>query len=139
MGLAALPPAEAMYMQPALPGSGRMIDGPGPWKLHFPAGRLPPVDAFWSLTMYEATPDGQFFLVDNPVGRYAIGDRTPGLKTAADGSLTLWIARADPGGERSANWLPAPASGPFSLSLRAYLPKEELRDGRYRLPPLSPA
>lgn len=139
MGLAALPPAEAMYMQPALPGSGRMIDGPGPWKLHFPAGRLPPVDAFWSLTMYEATPDGQFFLVDNPVGRYAIGDRTPGLKTAADGSLTLWIARADPGGERSANWLPAPASGPFSLSLRAYLPKEDLRDGRYRLPPLSPA
>ncbi|MEW5684579.1 MAG: DUF1254 domain-containing protein [Pseudomonadota bacterium] len=136
-GLAALPPAEAMYLQPAT-GKGRMIDGAGPWKLHFPAGRLPAVDGFWSLTMYEATPDGQFFLVDNPIQRYSIGDRTPGLRTNADGSLTIWIARADPGGEKSANWLPAPASGPFSLSLRAYLPKEELRDGRYRLPPLSP-
>jgi hypothetical protein len=137
-GLAALPPAEAMYLQPATPGKGRMIDGAGPWKLHFPAGKLPAVNGFWSLTMYEATPDGQFFLVENPIGRYSIGDRTPGLKTNADGSLTIWIARSDPGGEKSANWLPAPAAGAFSLSLRAYLPKEDLRDGRYRLPPLSP-
>lgn len=136
-GLAALPPAEAMYLQPAPAQGGRMIDGPGPWRLHFPAGRLPPVDAFWSLTMYEATPDGQFFLVDNPIRRYSIGDRTPGLKSNADGSLTIWIARQDPGGDRSPNWLPAPASGPFSLSLRAYLPKQEMRDGRYRLPPLA--
>lgn len=136
-GLAALPPSEAMYMQPALPGGGRMLDGAGPWKLHFPAGRLPAVNAFWSLTMYEATPEGQFFLVENPIDRYSIGDRTPGLKTNPDGSLTIWIARADPGGEKTANWLPAPASGAFSLSLRAYLPKEALRDGRYRLPPLS--
>jgi hypothetical protein len=135
-GLAALPPAEAMYLQPALSQGGRMLDGPGPWRLHFPAGRLPPVDAFWSLTMYEATADGQFFLVDNPIRRYSIGDRTPGLRSNPDGSLTIWIARSDPGAERSANWLPAPAAGPFSLSLRAYLPKEPLRDGRYRLPAL---
>ncbi len=137
-GLAALPPAEAMYLQPAMGDGGRMLDGAGPWKLHFPAGQLPAVDAFWSLTMYEATPEGQFFLVDNPIGRYSIGDRTPGLRSNPDGSLTIWIARADPGGDRTANWLPAPPAGPFSLSLRAYLPKDEMRDGRYRLPALRP-
>jgi hypothetical protein len=132
-GLAALPPAEAMYMQPAA-DRGRMFVGEGPFRLSFPAGQHPAVDAFWSLTMYQATPDGQFFLVDNPIGRYSIGDRTPGLKTNADGSLDIWIARADPGGERSANWLPAPATGPFTLSFRAYLPKPDFLDGRYRLP-----
>ncbi len=132
-GLAALPPAEAMYMQPAA-DRGRMYTGEGPYRLSFAAGQLPAVDGFWSLTMYEATPDGQFFLVDNPIRRYSIGDRTPGLKTNADGSLDIWISRADPGGDRSANWLPAPASGPFTLSFRAYLPRPEFLDGRYRLP-----
>jgi hypothetical protein len=115
-----------------------MITGEGPYRLHFDADKLPAVNAFWSLTMYEATADGQFFLVANPINRYSIGDRTPGLKKNPDGSLDIWITRADPGGERSANWLPAPSTGPFSLSFRAYLPKEELRDGRYRLPALQP-
>jgi len=131
-GLAALPPAEAMYMNP-LGDQGRMFTGAGPYRLNFPAGQLPAVDAFWSLTMYEATPGGQFFLVENTIQRYSIGDRTPGLKTNADGSLDVWIARSDPGGDRSANWLPAPVSGPFTLSFRAYLPRDEFRDGRYRL------
>jgi hypothetical protein len=136
-GLAALPPSEAMYLQPVT-DHGRMITGEGPYRLHFDADKLPAVNAFWSLTMYEATADGQFFLVANPINRYSIGDRTPGLKKNPDGSLDIWITRADPGGERSANWLPAPSTGPFSLSFRAYLPKEELRDGRYRLPALQP-
>ncbi|MDZ4371514.1 MAG: DUF1254 domain-containing protein [Phenylobacterium sp.] len=134
-GLAALPTAEAMYMQP-VGDQGRMLLGEGPYRLHFEADKLPPVDAFWSLTLYDATPEGQFFLVENPIQRYAIGDRTPGLRKNADGSLTLWIARADPGGDRTANWLPAPPNGPFSLSFRAYLPQEAFRDGRYRLPGL---
>jgi hypothetical protein len=111
-----------------------MFSGDGPYVLRFPGNAQPPVDAFWSLTMYEATPEGQFFLVENPLGRYSIGDRTPGLARGADGSLEIWIARSDPGGARSANWLPAPASGPFTLSFRAYLPRPELLDGRYRLP-----
>jgi hypothetical protein len=137
-GLAALPPAEAMYLQP-IADRGRMITGDGPYRLHFEADKLPAVNAFWSLTLYEATPEGQFFLVENPIKRYSIGDRTPGLRKNVDGSLDIWIARADPGGDRSANWLPAPAKGPFSLSFRAYLPKEEFRDGRYRLPSLQSA
>ena len=137
-GLAALPLKEATYLHPAAE-DGRMFKGPGPYRLHFPPGRLPPVDGFWSLTMYEATPEGQFFLVPNPAGRYSIGDRSPGLAKNADGSLDIWIARSDPGGTRSSNWLPAPASGPFTLSMRAYLPRPELLDGRYRLPAITVA
>lgn len=132
-GLAALPPAEAMYMQP-VGDQGRMMTGPGPYRLRFDADRMPPVDGFWSLTLYEATPQGQFFLVENAIQRYSIGDRTAGIRKNPDGSLDIWIARSDPGKERASNWLPAPLSGPFSLSFRAYLPQEVLRDGRYRLP-----
>jgi hypothetical protein len=137
-GLAALPLAEATYPQPA-GEQGRMFLGPGPYRLHFPKGGLPLVDGFWSLTMYQATPEGQFFLVANPANRYSIGDRTPGLKANPDGSLDIWIARSDPGPERRSNWLPAPASGPFTLSLRAYRPRRELLNGTYRLPAITRA
>ena len=133
-GLAALPPAEAMYMKPQGDGGGLRFTGDGLYRLSLPAQM--PVDGFWSLTMYEATPEGQFFLTENPLNRYAIGDRTPGLQRNADGGLDLWIGRTDPGGERTANWLPAPAKGPFAMSLRAYLPQDELLDGRFRLPPI---
>jgi hypothetical protein len=137
-GLAALPRHEAMYMNPVA-DRGRMFLGEGPYRLTFAPGRTPPVDAFWSLTMYQATAEGQFFLVENSARRYSIGDRTRGLAKNPDGSLDIWIARNDPGGARSANWLPAPASGPFTLSMRCYLPRRELLDGRYRLPPVLPA
>jgi hypothetical protein len=121
-GLAALPPAEATYLV-AVPPIGRAFDGAGPWRLHFPAGALPPVGAFWSLTMYEAQADGAMFLTENPIDRYTLGDRTPGLVYGDDGALDVWIARSDPGGDRTANWLPAPADGPFMVILRAYLPE----------------
>jgi hypothetical protein len=137
-GLAALPPAEAMYMNPAA-DRGRMFTGEGPYRLHFAADQMPAVKGFWSLTMYEATPEGQFFLVANPLNRFSIGDRTRGLRKNPDGSLDIWIARSDPGGDRSSNWLPAPASGPFTLSFRAYLPTADFQDGRYRLPAIQPA
>jgi hypothetical protein len=83
--------------------------------------------------MYEVTPEGRAFFVDNQIGRYAIGDRTGGLQKAADGSLTLYLQHERPQGERLANWLPAPA-GPMRLVLRAYEPEDSLIDGRYRLP-----
>lgn len=124
-GLAALPPAEATYLA-AIPPEGRLFDGDGPWRLRFPAGQLPPVDAFWSLTMYEAQADGAFFLTENPIDRYTIGDRTPGLMPNEGGSLDIWIARTSPGDDRAANWLPAPARGPFLVILRAYLPGAEI-------------
>ncbi|PTT08648.1 DUF1254 domain-containing protein [Caulobacter sp. HMWF025] len=133
-GLGALPVAEAMYMKAAGDNNSGLFNGDGLYRLTLPA-RLP-LDGFWSLSMYEATPDGQYFFADNPIDRYAIGDRTPGLKRNADGSLDLWISRTDPGGERSANWLPAPKAGPFSMTLRTYLPRAELLDGRFRFDPI---
>jgi hypothetical protein len=137
-GLGALPRHEAMYMRAIAPG-GRPGFGDGAWRLNFPPGQLPPVDAFWSLTMYEATAQGQFFLTENPLHRYAIGDRIKGLRRNADGSLDIWIARQDPGGGRTENWLPAPATGPYIMSLRAYRPKPALLTGAYLLPPIAPA
>ena len=133
-GLAALPQAEAMYLNAIAPDGGGVFDGAGRMRLHFPKGQLPPTGAFWSLTMYEATPGGQFFLTENPIHRYAIGDRTPGLTYNRDGSLDLWIDRTDPGGPKSANWLPAPAKGPFGVFLRVYLPKPAMITRAY-LPP----
>jgi hypothetical protein len=133
-GLAALPTAEAIYLAAISPEGKGVFDGEGPWRLRFAGGRLPPVDAFWSLTLYEAEADGAYFLAPNPIDRYAIGDRTPGLRYGPDGALDIWISRIDPGGERSANWLPAPAHGPFSLVLRAYLPRPELVAQSYTPP-----
>jgi hypothetical protein len=137
-GLAALPPAEAMYMRAEGELRRALFDGAKAWRLHFPADRLLPVNSFWSLSLYEATEDGQFFFTDNPLGRYAIGDRTEGLTTNPDGSLDIWIGHARPASERASNWLPAP-EGPFALFMRAYLPKPELLEGGYRLPPVVPA
>jgi hypothetical protein len=138
-GLAALTVQEAMYMRPLSPNGAPLLDSARPWLLRFERGRTPPVDAFWSLTAYQRTPAGQFFFFDNPINRYAIGDRTPGLKYGADGSLEIIISRTDPGGARSSNWLPAPPSAPLSLSLRCYLPKSELIEGQYLVPALRPA
>ncbi len=133
-GLAALPPVEAMYMRPFLSGQDA-LDSSKPWILKFARAELPPVNAFWSLTSYEKTPAGQFYFFNNPINRYAIGDRTPGLAYGADGSLEIYMSRTrPPAGPRRANWLPSPPQGPLSLVFRAYLPKPELLEGRYSLP-----
>ena len=135
-GLGALTRVEAMYMRP-LNAEGRIpFDSATPWVLRLPADRLPPVDAFWSLTMYRATADGQFYFFDNPIDRYAIGDRTPGLVRDAQGGLEIWMTREDPGAARRANWLPTPQQGPFGVVFRAYLPQASLLDGGYALPAL---
>ncbi len=93
----------------------------------------PPVDAFWSLTMYDV-PD--FYLVANPIERYAIGDRTPGLRYGADGSVTIVIGKDAPEGDEEANWLPAP-DGRFRPVLRMYQPRPPVLDGTYVLPPIA--
>ena len=90
----------------------------------------PPVDAFWSLTMYDE-PD--YYLVANPIARYSIGDRTPGLVTATDGSLTLYLQKDSPGPGKEANWLPSPG-GRFRPIMRMYAPKQAVLAGSYVLP-----
>ena len=132
-GLLALKTVEAMYPITFADQQKQRLSGAHRYRLHLPAGALP-VNAFWSLSMYEVEPDGKLFFTPNPIARYAIGDRTTGLKTGADGAIDIVIQRdapADPA--QRANWLPTPA-GDFALVLRAYEPKAELRDGRVRVP-----
>lgn len=136
-GLFALPVEEALYSRSVGDAEDGLFRG-NAYHMHFPAAALPPVDAFWSMTLYEATDDGQFFLTPNPIDRFAIGDRTPGLVRQKDGSLDIWIARVDPGADRRSNWLPAPQARPFVLTARAYLPKPALLNGAYRFPPVRP-
>lgn len=123
---------EALYFSAVGDAGGQPLSGANSYTLTFPKGQLPPVDAFWSLILYG--PD--FFLVDNPLDRYGINDRTPGLKPSADGSLTLVISHTVPA--NTANWLPAP-EGKFQLLFRTYQPQAPLLDGRYKLPPLQRA
>ncbi|RYF91985.1 MAG: DUF1254 domain-containing protein [Caulobacteraceae bacterium] len=132
-GLGALPPAEALYMRPEGEKDG-LFHGDGLYRFSLPADV--PLSGFWSLSMYEATPDGQFFFTDNPLKRYAIGDRSKGLRRRRDGGVDVWIGRSDPGGERSANWLPAPKTGPFTVTWRGYLPGPALLNGEWRLSPI---
>jgi len=132
-GLGALDPAEAIYMTCSVDMDGRPLSGANRYTITFAADGLPPARAFWSLSMYEVMPDGRAFFIDNPLGRYAIGDRTQDLHKASDGSLTLYLQHERPTAERESNWLPAPA-GPMRLVLRAYEPEAALIEGRYRVP-----
>jgi hypothetical protein len=123
---------EAAYAMVYEDADGDALDGGSRYELRF--DQTPPVGAFWSVTMYD-TPD--FYLVANPINRYSIGDRTPGLHVAGDGSVTIFLqseAAAEPG-ER-ANWLPTPA-GHFRPILRMYEPDPSVLDGRYELPPIT--
>ena len=134
-GLAALGEEEAMYFHANFDAQGERLTGQHAYRWRVPPGGVP-ADAFWSLTLYETMPDGRFFLVDNPIRRYAIGDRTPGLTVDRDGSFEILIQHGQPAGPAASNWLPAP-SGPFRLALRAYLPKPELRARKWRVPALT--
>ncbi|MFT3813491.1 MAG: DUF1254 domain-containing protein [Acidovorax sp.] len=130
-GLGALTPEEAIYPTALADQDGQPLKGEARYVLHFDKNQLPPAKAFWSLSMYGAD---QFF-VDNPINRFAIGDRDK-LAFNADGSLDLYIQHASPGKDKEANWLPAPAQGPFSMNLRLYLPQAQATDGRWLPPPL---
>lgn len=99
------------------------LDGSGRYTMHFAADQLPPVNAFWSLSMYN---DQQFF-AENPRRRYTLGSRDP-LTKNADGSLDLYLQRTSPGPEKDNNWLPTPAEGRLSLTLRLYWPKPPALD-----------
>jgi hypothetical protein len=125
---------EAVYPVARVDAEGAPLDGRGgaTYRITFPAGELPPVDAFWSLSVYG--PD--MFFHPHPSGRYTIGDRTPGLVLGDDGSLEIALSHDDPR-DPDANWLPVP-DGPFVLMLRLYLPAGPAADGSYHYPPVVP-
>ena len=133
-GLGALPRIEAMYLTARTDAVGVPLEGSQAYTATLPP-RLP-AGAFWSLTMYSIDPDGRLFFVPNPLDRFAVGDRSPQLRSNRDGSYDIFIQATPPTGERVVNWLPAPP-GKFALVWRAYLPKPELLDGSFRLPPVA--
>ena len=122
-------PQEAMYWWANVDDAGQTLTGQHAYLMHFPAGQLPPTNAFWSLTMGDA--HNRF--VANPINRYSVSDRS-GLVSHADGSVDIYIQHAAPAGHE-ANWLPAP-TGNFILWLRAYLPGAAILDGEYQVPPV---
>lgn len=127
VGLGAIPPAEASFPNTSLDSQGQALNGQHSYKLHFAPNQTPPVNAFWSLSMY----DKHGFFIKNPINRYVLGDRDS-MTYNPDGSLDIIIQRVEPENQQS-NWLPAP-KGEFELTMRVYHPKNEFIDGRWQLP-----
>jgi len=131
IGLGANRPQDAVYPTSEVDAEGKPYTGADQYVMHFPKGELPPVDGFWSLTMYNE----DYFFVDNPLNRYTLSSRN-NLKYNEDGSVDLYLQQANPGPEKESNWLPAPA-GRFIPMLRLYWPKEKspsILNGTWKIP-----
>jgi hypothetical protein len=127
-GLGANVPEDAIYPLNLGDHNGRPLDGVNKYVLHFEKSALPPVDAFWSVTLYDA----EGYQVANPINRFAVSSWMP-FKYDPDGSLTLYFQNENPGKDKEANWLPAP-KGPFNLTMRLYAPKSEALTGKWNPP-----
>ncbi len=132
-GLGANQPDDAIYPLNFADAAGKPVMAENKYVLHFNKDELPPVGAFWSLTMY----DEEGYQVANPLNRFAIGDRDA-LAYNTNGSLDLYIQNESPGADKEANWLPAPKSGKLGLTLRLYGPKPQAIDGRWNPPAIEP-
>ena len=122
---------DACYPLATTDGDGQRLDSSHRYTVHFTKDQLPPVNAFWSLTMY----DPESYLVANAASRYALGDRS-GLSYDDDGSLTLYLQRDQPDAAPEPNWLPTPSEGAFKVALRLYSPKPEVAQGAWQPPPI---
>ena len=129
VGLGANPAQDAVYPLVLTDADGEPLTGDHDYVLHFDKAELPPVHAFWSVTMYDA----EGFQIANELDRFALGDRDP-LAYGADGSFDIHVRRTNPGPELESNWLPAPA-GPIGMTMRLYAPAEQVLDGRW-VPPV---
>jgi hypothetical protein len=130
VGLGANLPEDAVYPMNLGDESGKPLDGANTYRLHFDKDSLPPVNAFWSITLYDK--DG--FQVANPLNRFALSSWMP-FKKNTDGSLDLYFQNQSPGAGDEANWLPAP-KGPFNLTMRLYAPKADALTGVWTPPPV---
>lgn len=125
--------AEAIYLGYTKGEDGQPLSGAHTYTVRFAPAELPPVNAFWSLTMYGLPKQ---LLVANPIDRYLVNSpMLPGMKKDPDGGYTIYVQTASPGRDKESNWLPAPA-GPFFIIVRAYYPKQSLLDGTWKLPPI---
>jgi hypothetical protein len=124
---------EAMYPSYAVDADGQKLDGANRYTIRFTPDQLPPVNAFWSMTMYDFPAQ---LMVDNPLNRYLLNSpMIPQFRKDADGGFTLYFQNKSPGADKEANWLPAP-EGPFLVVMRLYWPKPEALEGKWTAPPL---
>lgn len=131
VGLGANRPQDAIYPYALTDSNGNPLSGAGKYTIHFKKEETPPVEGFWSLTMY----NDKLFFAENPLNRYTLSPRNP-LKYNEDGSLDLYIQHESPGDAHESNWLPAP-EGKFVLMLRLYWPKEAILNGSWTPPPIT--
>jgi hypothetical protein len=136
IGLGANRPQDAVYPTSLKDADDNDYEGSNRYLIHFEKGQTPPVEGFWSITMY----DSQYFFVANPINRYSISPRQD-LKANSDGSIDIYVQKHTPGADKESNWLPAPA-GKFILMLRMYWPNEtapSILDGTWTIPPVKKA
>ena len=136
IGLGANRPQDAVYPTSTGPDIVKTYSGDKKYVMHFNKGEMPPVDGFWSLTMYDAN----YFFVPNPINRYTVSQRNK-LRANADGSVDIYVQNESPGRDKEQNWLPAPKDK-FILMLRLYWPKEKapsILDGSWKIPPVKEA
>ncbi|MFF8280655.1 DUF1254 domain-containing protein [Streptomyces lateritius] len=133
VGLGANPAEDAIYPVLMADADGEPLSGEHDYRIHFDADQLPPVHAFWSITMYDA----EGFQVANELNRFALGDRDA-LTYNDDGSLDILLQHRNPGPGKETNWLPTP-TGPLGVTMRLYAPKPEAMDGRWNPPPVRKA
>ena len=122
-------PNETRYIYTDFDSTGQRLSGAHVYTVTFPAGQTPPVDGFWSLTLYNK----EHLFSANPLSRYSLGTKNKSMKTNPDGSLTLYVHNTSPGPDKEANWLPSPKDD-FSLYIRAYWPKAEITEGKWTPP-----
>lgn len=127
-GALANDPKEAVYPTALFDADGNVLNGNNDYVLKFTRDQLPPVNYFWSMTMYDIKTT---YLVPNDLDKYSIGDRTPGIKYGPDGGLTIYLSNKNPGPDKESNWLPTPR-GPFYMVLRLYGPKDSVLDGKWQ-------
>ena len=127
-GLGANLPEDSVYPTTTVDSDGNVLHGSNQYRLHFDKEELPPVNAFWSVTLY----DSNGFQVANQLNRFALGDRDP-LQFNFDGSLTIIVQNTSPGPELESNWIPAPTEV-FNLQMRLYGPTSTVLNGTW-VPP----
>ncbi len=125
-------PSTTRYIYTDFDSSGTRLNGTNRYTVTFDKGQTPPVDGFWSLTLYNE----HHLFSANPLNRYSLGTKNKNLKFNSDGSLTLYVQSDSPGSDKDSNWLPAPKNADFSLYIRTYWPKREVTDGSWMPPPI---
>jgi hypothetical protein len=130
LGLGANLPEDAIYPLNLFDDTGKPLNGANKYTIHFDKGATPPVNAFWSITLY----DSEGFQVGNVLNRFAVSSWMP-FKYNSDGSLDLYFQNESPGTDKEANWLPAP-KGAFNLCMRLYGPKSDALTGKWNPPPV---